>query len=123
MHLQNGLFIGFCRYTLRPGENAARIGIVIGERDQWGKGYGKDAVMTLLRYLFREKNIGRVELDTNFSNVRARRCFEACGFHTIEPAALLSGEGNSDCFYEISREKFSKLPESTAMAAGSRQAQ
>ena len=36
--------------------------------------------MTLLSYLFEQKKVHFIELDTALFNIRARSCFEACGF-------------------------------------------
>jgi RimJ/RimL family protein N-acetyltransferase len=56
------------------------IGIVIGEKVHWGSGYGSDAIMTLLKYLFEELNINRVQLEADIANERAVNCYEKCGF-------------------------------------------
>lgn len=58
----------------------ATIGIMIGEKELWGKGYGTDAIMTLLRYCFEELGIRRVELITDSENLRAQRAYQKCGF-------------------------------------------
>jgi len=59
---------------------AAEVGIVIGEKDYWGKGYGTDALKTLLRFAFQEMNLHRVQLRVHDYNARALRCYEKCGF-------------------------------------------
>jgi RimJ/RimL family protein N-acetyltransferase len=56
------------------------IGIMIGEPDCWSQGYGTDAIITLLRYIFGELNLNRVGLFTDITNKRALRCYEKCGF-------------------------------------------
>ncbi len=58
----------------------ATLGIVIGEREYWGKGYGTEAVRTMLRYAFEELGLNRVELETYSFNPRAIRCYEKAGF-------------------------------------------
>ncbi len=58
----------------------ATLGIVIGEREYWGKGYGTEAVRTMLRYAFGELGLNRVELETYSFNPRAIRCYEKVGF-------------------------------------------
>jgi RimJ/RimL family protein N-acetyltransferase len=57
------------------------IGIAIGDRDYWGKRYGRDAVSALLDYCFRHLNMHRVWLGVLASNERAIRSYRACGFH------------------------------------------
>lgn len=58
------------------------IGIVIGEKDAWSRGFGTDAIRTLLRYLFEELNLNRVGLTADTTNARAIACYERCGFHS-----------------------------------------
>jgi RimJ/RimL family protein N-acetyltransferase len=61
-------------------ERCADLGIVIGERDQWGKGYGSDAIRTIARFAFDELNLHRLQLQVYELNERGRRCYERCGF-------------------------------------------
>ena len=67
-------------YGFDGARKEAEIGIMIGEKHLWGKGYGRDALITFLRYLFNEKGLKRVRLRTMDRNGRARRCFSKCGF-------------------------------------------
>jgi len=56
------------------------VGIDIGDRDEWGKGYGTDAMRVMLRYAFVELNLHRVSLNVFEYNPRAIRSYEKCGF-------------------------------------------
>lgn len=77
-------FIGNCMYyDLDSVNREAELGIVIGDRDYWSGAYGYDAVVTLLDYLFTEKNLKRVYLHTLEWNQRAQRCFAKCGFQPV----------------------------------------
>lgn len=58
----------------------AFLGIVIGEKEYWGRGYGSDAIIALLDFAFNEMNLHRVHLSTYDFNQRAIRCYEKCGF-------------------------------------------
>lgn len=58
----------------------AELGIVIGEKNRWDKGYGTDAVLTMLALAFDEMNLHRVYLRVNDDNLRGIRCYEKCGF-------------------------------------------
>jgi RimJ/RimL family protein N-acetyltransferase len=74
-------FIGQC--ILHRFDHAARtcaLGITIGDRDYWGKGYGRDAVNLLLKYAFRLRNLEKVWLSVSGTNVRAQRSYASCGF-------------------------------------------
>ncbi len=56
------------------------IGLGIGEREQWNKGYGTDAMRVILRYAFQELNMRRVALSVSANNPRAIRSYEKAGF-------------------------------------------
>jgi RimJ/RimL family protein N-acetyltransferase len=56
------------------------LGIGVGDRDFWGKGYGRDAMQLVLRYAFAELNLRRVTLNVFEYNPRAIRCYEKIGF-------------------------------------------
>ncbi len=58
----------------------AELGISIGEKDCSGKGYGQDAIRTLLEWAFGEMNLHRVYLRVFDYNKRAIACYERCGF-------------------------------------------
>lgn len=56
------------------------LGIGIGERECWSKGYGTEATELVLRYAFTELNLYRVSLNVFEYNSRAIRCYEKVGF-------------------------------------------
>ena len=56
------------------------IGIALGDRADWGKGYGTDAMRALLRFAFTEVNLRRVSLTVFGYNLRALRSYEKAGF-------------------------------------------
>jgi RimJ/RimL family protein N-acetyltransferase len=58
----------------------AYIGIGIGERADWGKGYGSDAMRLILRYAFDELNLHRVTLTVFEYNERAIHTYRKLGF-------------------------------------------
>lgn len=60
--------------------SVAWVGIAIGERDFWGKGYGTDMMKLCLQYAFTELCMERVSLGVHEYNPRALRLYEKCGF-------------------------------------------
>jgi RimJ/RimL family protein N-acetyltransferase len=56
------------------------LGIVIGSRDYWNRGYGTDAVATLAGWAFNTLNLHRIFLRVFADNTRAIRCYEKVGF-------------------------------------------
>ena len=70
------------------------VGIFIGDRENWGKGYGTDAMQVLLRYAFTELNLWRVSLGVFEYNPRAIRSYEKAGFqHEGRERKHLNHEG------------------------------
>jgi [ribosomal protein S5]-alanine N-acetyltransferase len=61
-------------------QRKARLGVVIGEKAHWSKGYGTDAMRTFLRFAFDEMNLHRVDLTVDADNGRAIACYRKCGF-------------------------------------------
>jgi RimJ/RimL family protein N-acetyltransferase len=59
---------------------SARLTVVIGESEEWGKGLGKEATESMVRYAFDVLNLHRVHVLVAEHNQRAIACFEACGF-------------------------------------------
>lgn len=58
----------------------AEFGLIIGDKQHWGKGFGSDATRAMLRWGFGELNLHRIELEVYEFNVRARRMYERVGF-------------------------------------------
>ena len=56
------------------------LGIVIGEPEYWGRGYGGEAMSLLLRFGFWEINLYRIQLTVFDYNERAIRSYEKLGF-------------------------------------------
>lgn len=67
-------------FDVKPEDRKAKLGIMIGEKNCWSKGYGSDALTTLLRFAFGEMNLNRVELDVFAFNERAIASYRKCGF-------------------------------------------
>jgi RimJ/RimL family protein N-acetyltransferase len=58
----------------------AWMGVGIGERAYWGKGYGSEAVNLLLRFGFEQLNLRRISLNVFEYNERAIRSYVKIGF-------------------------------------------
>lgn len=59
---------------------SAEIGILIGERDAWGKGCGSEAIALLADHAFRRMNLNRLGAGTVAENIGCIRAFEKAGF-------------------------------------------
>ena len=76
----DGRHIGNCALHLDASGQTAGFGIVIGDKGQWGKGYGTAALREVLRIGFEEMALHRIHLDAFAGNARGIRCYEKCGF-------------------------------------------
>lgn len=65
IHADNGTLIGLAYVTdISPHNKHGMIGITIGDRNYWGKGYGREAIELLLSYCFNELGLHRVHTET-----------------------------------------------------------
>lgn len=75
VHIGNVMY-----YNMDYQRREAEVGITIGLRDYWSRGYGTDLVHTFARYMFETLPVDRIYLKTLDWNFRAQRCFEKAGF-------------------------------------------
>jgi RimJ/RimL family protein N-acetyltransferase len=82
-------------YALRPTERR--------------KGYMTEAVKLIVEYLFRTKDIERIEAITDADNLASQGVLEKVGFKregTLRKRALIKGEYRDDLIYGILREEW-----------------
>ncbi len=78
---EDGKHIGYCGYyDVNESRGEAEVGIIIGNRDYWDKGYGTDAVKTLASYIFGHTSFNRIYLKSLQWNIRAHKSFQKSGF-------------------------------------------
>lgn len=79
--LEDGRYIGGCGLNSIDWKNSvAVVGIFIGDKNYWGKGYGTDAMGVLLKFIFEQMNIHKIKLNVFSYNERAIKSYEKCGF-------------------------------------------
>ena len=74
-HIGNVMYYGY-----DPMLQEAELGITIGDREYWSRGFGTDTVRSMLRYLFEDRGLRRVYLHTLSWNYRAQTAFGRAGF-------------------------------------------
>lgn len=92
---QCGLF-GWDKF--RGVGHGCELGIAIGDKSYWNRGYGREAIGLLLDYGFMYWNLHRISLETSSINLRAIRCYTACGF--IEEGRLRQNEWQNGRFVD-----------------------
>lgn len=63
-------------------KSKATLGILIGDKNYWGKGLGKESINLILNYAFKNLNLKEVNLGVSVENKRAINLFEKTGFKT-----------------------------------------
>lgn len=61
----------------------ATLGIVIGEKEIWGRGYAREAILLILDFAFNALNLHNVMLGVYAFNTRAVRLYRSIGFKEI----------------------------------------
>jgi RimJ/RimL family protein N-acetyltransferase len=95
---------------------SAELGIFIGEPDEWGKGYGTDAINALVDFGFGELHLERIWLEVWTENARARRAYEKAGFvyeATLRDDVYEGGRFTSGDVMSILRDEWAALSRRT----------
>lgn len=85
------------------------IGILIGDRGAWGKGYATDAVATACAYAFRTLSLRRLTAGTPASNEAMCRCFRRLGFGEegrLRQQLLLRGQYEDHVLFGLLKDEF-----------------
>ena len=73
--------IGNCGvFGIDPVNRLGELGIMLGEKGEWNKGYGTEVMLLLVRHCFDMLNFNRVYLRVYAENLRAKRSYEKAGF-------------------------------------------
>ncbi|MBI5227913.1 GNAT family N-acetyltransferase [Candidatus Micrarchaeota archaeon] len=59
---------------------SAELGILIGEKNQWGKGYATEAIGILVRYAFEELKLHKITAGCYANNLGSMAAFKKVGF-------------------------------------------
>lgn len=66
---KTNIFIGTLTVYFDENHGVADIGIMIGNREEWGKGYGQDAWNTILSWLLNNSGVRKVTAGTLACNI------------------------------------------------------
>jgi len=89
----------------------AELVIVIGNKEYWGKGYGTDAIKTLLDHAFNQMNLYNIYLWVFDYNQRGVRCYEKCGFKrdgSLRKIHFYQGRFHNSILMSILKDEFGK---------------
>ena len=90
----------------------AEFGIAIGEKSEWGKGYGTDATRAICDFGFGELRLERISLHYYDGNDRGRRTYEKAGFvheGTLRRAHFARGDYHDVHIMSLLREEWLRM--------------
>jgi len=81
IELHNSLHIGNISVHKNTANKTADIGILIGEKKEWGKGYGTEALGLVLKMLLQDRAIRKITAGSMAENKSMIKIAHACGMH------------------------------------------
>ena len=78
---------------------SAELGISIARPEEWGKGYGTEAALLMLRHGFEELNLHRIHLRVYAYNARGQKSYAKLGF--VEEGRLREGHFRHGAYHDV----------------------
>ncbi|MCL5097384.1 MAG: GNAT family N-acetyltransferase [Candidatus Omnitrophica bacterium] len=92
--------IGTCGFHgINWRDSHAEMGILIGEKKYWGKGYGQEAMTLLMSHGFDTLNLHRLELKVFEDNPRAIHAYEKIGL--VHEGRLRQAEYSDGAYKDV----------------------
>lgn len=91
---------------------SASLGIFIGEENNRGCGYGKEAIKLILDYGFNNLNLNNIMLRVYSFNKRAIKVYESLGFKTFgirHKSHYFKGKFYDEIHMEVLKEQYSEI--------------
>jgi RimJ/RimL family protein N-acetyltransferase len=88
---------------------SAELGIMVGSKPDQNQGYGRDAMVTLLRHAFEDLGLHRVFLRCDPLNERGVRAYEGVGFTRVgheREAVLIEGRWCDHLVFDMLEDEF-----------------
>ncbi len=88
---------------------SAEVGIVIGDKDYWDKGYGREAIGLLLQIGFDGLGLERIGLWHVDMNERGHRCYLAAGFVVegrMRRASYIQGQHHDNVLMSVLADEY-----------------
>lgn len=99
-------------HGINPKDQNCFIGIGIGEKSHWGKGYGTEATQLIIEYGFHQLNLHRIWASVLAYNERSLRMLKTLGFQEEgrqREAMYKNGEFHDIVIFGLLRDEWEKL--------------
>lgn len=117
---EDGTYIGnIGLHGIERENRRAQLGIIIGDKRFWSRGYGTDAIRAVLGWAFSYLNLNRVSLTVFAYNERAIRCYQKVGFEhegTMRAARYVDGQYHDELVMGVLRDDFLSKDRETAQS-------
>jgi RimJ/RimL family protein N-acetyltransferase len=112
--IADGRAIGTAGLHQYDGENgSAAFGISIGEKSEWNRGLGTDALRAICDFGFGQLRLERIWLEVYAPNLRAQRSYQKAGFvleGTLRNAHFADGQYWDVLLFSLLRAEWSAQP-------------
>lgn len=109
-YLPEDVYVGTIKLDkIDTQSKSAEMGIMIGEKDLWGKKIGEKAYLILLKYAFETLNLNRVWGGTDENNISMQKLFLKTGFTQegrLRSASYFQGKYSDNLRYSILRKEY-----------------
>ena len=102
--LEGNRLLGTCDLVTNLVNRTATLGIFLGEKESFGRGYGTEAVRLLVGYGFDQLGLHNIELGVYAFNARAIVCYKKVGFREYgrrHQCCYLRGEWHDELRMEL----------------------
>jgi RimJ/RimL family protein N-acetyltransferase len=96
-------------HAIHRRDRHAELGVFIGEKEQWAKGLGPEAMRLLIRYGFDTLNLRKILLCHYSHNARGRAAYDKLGFQEVgrlKEHRWIAGAWRDEHIMEIFRDEF-----------------
>ncbi|MDP3024290.1 MAG: GNAT family protein [candidate division Zixibacteria bacterium] len=108
----NQQLIGYGMIALIDRYNhQCKLGIVIGEKQEWGQGYAKEVLQAVITYCFTTLDMNRIGAECYAINERSIRLIEHLGFKregVVRESVLKKGEFADEYIYGLLRREWNE---------------
>ncbi len=107
---ESGELIGTCSFYKRDERNrSVEVGIIIGEKAYWSRGYGREALKLMLKIGFEGLGMNRIWLRHVDFNGRGHAAYSAAGFREevrMRQSVWVNGALRDDVFMSVLAEEY-----------------
>ena len=110
--LEDGKYIGNVYMTdIDEINRSCHSHVLIGDKDYWGKGYAREALMKAIEYMFNERNMHRIQANVLETNTQSLKMHKKCGYKVdgmLREAVFKAGRYQNQYVLSLLRDEFER---------------